>query len=188
MNEKLCYNCFKSVNGNDTICPYCKADLSGCNTAPALPRGTVLGGRYIIGKVLGQGGFGITYLAQDYKTKERVAVKEFFPEAMASRADGSSVAPYTGERGENYLYGKECFINEAKTLSEFIGNPAIVRVLSYFEENNTAYFAMEYIEGDSLESRLKSCGGKIPYDEALKIITPIMDALSSSANRQSRSR
>ena len=177
MEKNICYSCFGKVDENEKICPHCKHDLTRGNTSPALPCGTVLGGRYILGKALGQGGFGITYLAQDYKTKELVAVKEFFPEAMAGRSGGASVAPFSGERGENYLYGKECFLNEARTLSEFIGNPAIVRVLTYFQENNTAYFAMEYIDGISLENYLNSKGGKIPYKDAENIILPIMDAL-----------
>lgn len=143
----------------------------------ALPEGTVLAGQYTINKVLGQGGFGITYKATDYKTNEFVAVKEFFPDTLAYR-EMTKVISYPGERTENYEYGKEGFLQEAKTLAEFIGCENIVRIHSYFEENGTAYFVMDYIEGISFDEYLKEKGGKITCDEAEKILIPIMDALA----------
>lgn len=145
----------------------------------ALPEGTVLAGQYIVEKVLGQGGFGITYEAKDHKTGERVAVKEFFPDAMATRTEQTTVLPFSGEKGENYTYGKTCFLQEAETLAKFIGNENIVRIHSYFEENGTAYFVMDFVEGTSFDTYLKQQGGKIPYEEAAQILIPIMDALSS---------
>ncbi len=144
----------------------------------ALPEGSVLFGRYIIEETLGQGGFGITYKATDYQTKSFVAVKEFFPETMARR-EGITVIPYSGEASSNYEYGLEQFLEEAKTLSEFIGNPNIVKVHSYFEENGTAYFAMDYVQGESFDKYLKRRGGKIGYTEAEKILLHVMDALAS---------
>lgn len=144
----------------------------------ALPPGTVLNGRYILGRVLGQGGFGITYIAQDHKTGSLVAVKEYFPDTMAARTDGHSVSAYTGQREENFLYGKECFLNEAKTLAEFIGNPNIVRVHSYFEENNTAYFVMDYVQGTSFQDYLKQ-HGRLSWQETKRILEPVIGALAS---------
>lgn len=145
----------------------------------ALPEGTVLAGQYIVEKVLGEGGFGITYEARDYKTNERVAVKEFFPDAMATRTNQTTVSPFSGEKGESYAYGKTCFLQEAETLAKFIGNENIVRIHSYFEENGTAYFVMDFIEGTSFDEYLKERGGKIPYEEAAGILIPVMDALSA---------
>ena len=99
----------------------------------ALPVGTVLAGQYIIEKILGQGGFGITYEAVDHKTNEKVAVKEFFPDTLATRTQ-STVTAFSGERGDSFTYGKTCFLQEAETLAKFIGNENIVRIHSYFEE------------------------------------------------------
>ena len=96
----------------------------------ALPEGTALAGQYIIEKVLGQGGFGITYKAVDHNSGQYVAVKEFFPDSMATR-NGTTVIPFSGERGESYVYGKGCFLQEAETLAQFIGNDNIVRILCY---------------------------------------------------------
>ena len=144
----------------------------------ALPEGTILNGEYIIKRVLGQGGFGITYEAAVHKSDELVAIKEYLPDTMASRSQ-TSVTPYSGERGSNFAYGKQCFLEEAKTLANFIGNPAIVEVKKYFEENGTAYFVMEYIHGKSYKAYLEDKGGKIPVDEALNILMPVMDALAA---------
>lgn len=111
----------------------------------ALPIGTVLNGRYILDKVLGQGGFGITYEAQDYQTKGIVAVKEYFPDAIVARYGLTVVPTHSRQSEETFLYGKKCFLDEAKTLAALNGNQGVVNVYTYFEENGTAYFAMEYI-------------------------------------------
>ena len=144
----------------------------------ALPEGTILAGQYMIEKALGQGGFGITYRAVDHKTGQKVAVKEFFPDTLAYR-ETTTVISYPGERTENYEYGKESFLQEAQTLAEFIGNENIVRIHSYFEENGTAYFVMDYIEGKSFDEYLKEKGGRIGIEETERILLPIMDALNA---------
>lgn len=145
----------------------------------ALPQGTILAGQYVIGRVLGQGGFGITYQATDHKTGQMVAVKEFFPDSMAARTTRTMVSAFSGERGESFAYGKGCFLQEAETLAQFIGNEHIVRVCSYFEENGTAYFVMEYVEGTSFDQYINDHGGKVSYEEAEKILLPVIEALAA---------
>ena len=145
----------------------------------ALPEGTVVGGKYVIQKVLGQGGFGVSYLARDYHTNELVAIKEYFPDTLVTRTDSCTVSSFSGEKEQNFIYGKQCFLQEAKTLAEFIGNPNIVKIYTYFEENNTGYFAMEYVDGKSLKQHIEEKGGKIGWQEATGILFPIMDALSA---------
>ena len=146
----------------------------------ALPENTVLAGQYIIQTVLGQGGFGITYKALDRKTGKAVAVKEFFPDTMATRVPGNTeITAYPGDRGENFIYGKQCFLQEAETLAQFIGNENIVQIYSYFEEYGTAYFVMDYIEGTSFDEYVKKQGGKLSYEEASSLLIPVMDALSA---------
>ncbi len=143
----------------------------------ALPEGTILAGQYIIRKTLGQGGFGITYMASDHKSGGRVAVKEFFPDTLATRMK-NTVSSYPGERTESFEYGKQCFLQEAETLAQFIGSDNIVRIHSYFEENGTAYFVMDFVEGTSFDEYIRQKGGKIPYADAERILLPVMDALS----------
>ena len=176
--ETLCCNCFQEI-GDSQVCPHCGYDNNADKDKypSALPAGTKLTDRYILGKVLGQGGFGITYSAWDVPHKRKVAIKEYFPDSMASRTVTSTVSAHTGERGQGFVYGKQCFLEEAKTLAALVGNPNVARVYRYFEQNNTAYFSMEYIEGQSLKDYLKE-HGKLSYQEAVKFFTPIMDALT----------
>ena len=175
----ICYNCFRE-KGDSSVCPHCRYDAAASKGRfpTALPAGIDIGKDFILGRVLGQGGFGITYIAWDRKNNLRVAIKEYFPDSMAARDGTRKVTPYTGERGEGFLYGKKCFLEEAKTLATFIGNKNIVRVFRYFEENGTAYFVMEYVEGTSLKDYLKKHGGKISFEEAKRILIPMMDALT----------
>lgn len=177
----VCYNCFKEIPDDSECCPFCGFDKEKNREKfpQALPFGSILSGRYITGRVLGQGGFGITYVATDHKTKSLVAIKEFFPDAMAVRSSAISVSPYSGERGENFAYGKASFLQEAKTMAEFIGNPNIVRVHSYFEENGTAYFVMEYVVGKSFQQMIAEKGGKLSWEEAVNVIAPVLNALAA---------
>lgn len=178
-NKKICYNCFQEIS-EEATCPHCGYDpeANRADFPTALPHGTVLNGRYIIGRVLGQGGFGITYIAQDWKSKKLVAVKEYLPDTMASRSETCQVSAYSGQYQDNFIYGKECFMKEAQVMSEFIGVPGIVQVYQYFEENGTAYFVMDYVEGISFQTYLRNHGGKISWQEAEQILFPVMDALS----------
>ena len=177
--SEICYSCFteKSTSG---ACPHCGYDpASDEGKYPiALRAGSILNGRYIVGRVLGQGGFGITYLAQDYQTKGLVAIKEYLPTEFAGRTTGTyAVQVYSGDRRENFEYGKEQFLAEAKTLAEFIGNDHIVRIYSYFEEYGTAYLAMEYIDGESLDKYMRRFGGRLTVEQANELLIPLMEAL-----------
>lgn len=178
--ESICYNCFSKMEEGQKHCPKCGFDCqSQKDKYPmALPYGSVLDGRYITGRILGQGGFGITYVAQDWKTKDIVAVKEYMPDTLAGRVGAITVSAYAGKREENFEYGKQCFLDEAKTLAEFIGNPNVVRVHSYFEENGTAYFVMDYVKGSSFQEYIMQRGGRIPWKESEQILVPVMDALA----------
>lgn len=178
---KICYSCFRELPAGAGVCPECGcgADLKNEEKYPySLPCGSVLNGRYIIGRVLGQGGFGITYAGQDFNSKKLVAIKEYFPDTMASREQSHSVVPLNSDRNTAFEYGKEQFLREARTLSAFIGSPNIVRVHRFFEENGTAYFVMEYVHGQNLRQYLESRGGRISWEEAWKIMMPVLEALS----------
>ncbi len=136
----ICGNCFNNISESGA-CPICGYDntLNARKYASTLPVGTVLNRRFFVGRVLGEGGFGITYLAQDYATKERVAIKEYFPKEFITRVGNSaSVRLHSVNNTENFETGKQQFLAEARTLAEFIGDEHIVRIYRYFEENDTA--------------------------------------------------
>ncbi|MBL1141918.1 MAG: protein kinase [Proteobacteria bacterium] len=130
---------------------------------------------YEIKSVLGQGGFGITYLAHDLNLDRAVAIKEYLPSDFAVREGDHSVHPHSDQTQPQFEWGLERFISEARTLSKF-EHPNIVRIFAVFEENNTGYLVMPYEEGTSLQNELK---GKKTLDEStlLKIIEPILDGL-----------
>lgn len=130
---------------------------------------------YLVDKVLGQGGFGITYLAHDPNLDQFVAVKEYLPMELAVRDGDNSVYPASEANGERYKWGLDRFISEARTLAKF-KHPAIVRVLSVFEENNTAYMVMEYERGQSFQQVIDQ-RRTIPEQELMQIIGPLLDGL-----------
>lgn len=131
-------------------------------------------GEYQVSKVLGQGGFGITYQGLDTKLNRAVAVKEFFPEGCWRK--GTTVVSAGRWDKSSYTNAKKRFLHEGRTLGQF-NHPGIVRVYYYFEENNTAYMVMEYLQGKTLGELLEFRGGKLPQADALKYIQIIGQAL-----------
>lgn len=178
--KHLCYNCFQERETKEGPCPYCGFDLAENEKKfpVALRAGTVLNGRYIIGRVLGQGGFGITYLALDTQLNAKVAIKEFMPNDIATRI-GTTVSVAMDTKSEEFAYGAERFQEEARTLAKFIGNPNIAAVTSYFDENDTSYFVMDYIEGISFKTYIANHGGKISVEETLNVMIPVLRALTA---------
>lgn len=160
-------------------CPHCGWVIG---TGPELPHhlkpGTNLQTKYLIGKVLGQGGFGITYLAWDLNLDLKLAIKEFYPQGLASRVLGKSeVSAYSGAMKNQYAFGLDRFLSEAKTLARFSEYPNIVSVRDFFRANGTAYMVMNYVEGVTLGEYLRQKGGLISYEQALAVMLPIFDAL-----------
>ena len=178
--KNLCYNCFQERPEGAGPCPHCGFDLEENEKKfpVALRAGTVLNGRYIVGRVLGQGGFGITYLALDTQLNAKVAIKEFMPNDIATRI-GTTVSVAMDTKSEEFAYGAERFQEEARTLAKFIGNPNIAAVTSYFDENDTSYFVMDYIEGISFKTYIANHGGKISVDETLNVMIPVLRALTA---------
>lgn len=155
---KLCKNCFSYIGKSNIVCPVCGYSRGSYTEPSVLPRGTSLGNRYILGGNIGRGGFGITYLAYDTLAGKTVAVKEYFPAALARRAGGSHVIPNSGKSAEQFNIGAEKFFDEAELVRRFNGNPNIVSIYECFYENNTAYFIMEYLNGITLENYVQKYG------------------------------
>jgi serine/threonine protein kinase len=143
-----------------------------------LHAGTTLNSRYGIEKVLGHGGFGITYLAYDQLFQVKVAIKEYLPRQLATRAEGATqVSIYTGESRQHYVYGLSKFLEEAQALARFGDHPNIVSCRDFFEANGTAYMVMPYLEGLTLKEYLAKKGGRLSYEAARDILLLVMDAL-----------
>lgn len=128
------------------------------------------GGRYQIRSILGAGGFGITYQCQDQDSGAVCAVKEYMPEAIASRDPGTGAVVPQEERGPAFLHGKRRFLEEADILIRMRHIPSVVQVWESFEENNTAYYVMEFLQGRTLKQLMRSMGGKLPYPIACESV------------------
>ena len=143
-----------------------------------LRKGTRLIGRYIIEGVLGQGGFGITYLGTDELHEKKVAIKEFFPQGIVTRnieyQDNVTVT-FVGEK-DNYEKGKERFLKEARTMAKFSKDEGIVKALDFFEINNTAYIVMEYLEGVTLKQYLRE-NQRIAPEDLIELLVPLIESL-----------
>ena len=143
-----------------------------------LRKGTRLIGRYTIEGVLGQGGFGITYLGMDELHKKKVAIKEFFPQGIVTRNieyEDTVTVTLVGEK-ENYDKGKERFLKEAQTMAMFSKDKGIVKALDFFEINNTAYIVMEYLEGVTLKQYLRE-NKRIDAEDLVELLVPLIESL-----------
>jgi hypothetical protein len=142
----------------------------------ALPANAILDGSYRITRVVGSGGFGITYEAKDVKLGTIVALKEYYPVEFGDRDATMCVQPRLGKHQQIFEWGRANFLEEARTLARF-EHPSIVRVARVFEANATAYMVMRFEQGRSFEAWLTSLG-RLPTQEELDaIVAPVLDAL-----------
>ena len=167
-NKLLCSGCFSPIKKE----PCKRCGFYEPNYVPdnmVLPVGTILMGNFLIGKVLGKGGFGITYLAYDVKFDKIIAIKEYFPIELAMRAAGETgLTVRDRQSAELFKKGVTKFYNEASFVAKFAKNPNVVKVYQFFYENNTAYFTMEFLTGMTLKDYVMKCG-TINAEQALYI-------------------
>lgn len=177
-NKKLCESCFSEMNGAE-ICPCCGFNSAEYSPDPmVLPMGTKLDNKVVIGKVMGKGGFGITYLGYDPRMDKTIAVKEYYPNGISYRVPGSTeVAVADTKSSETFESGAEKFYTEAQMVSQFNGNPNIVSVYDYFRANSTVYLIMEYINGVTLKNYVNR-HGTLTDGQALYVMDKIVAALS----------
>lgn len=177
---KRCFSCFKEYNADLSICPYCgHIEITKPAEPIYLTPGTVLANRYILGEVVGAGGFGIVYKAWDLKLETIVAVKEFFISRLVTRAEGLKNVIISKKSRTEFDYRKERFLAEARNMAKFGSHRSIPNVFEFFEENNTAYIVMELLRGMALNDYLNHTGGKLDVDFAIMIASEVGKALKS---------
>ena len=179
--ERLCINCMNEMPAGTSVCPVCRFDASGYHCAPhVLPPFTILNGRYLLGKTLGAGGFGITYMAYDLSGNMRVAIKELYLSELLYRMPSGDIR-VDARQGSIAFYNacKDKFLREAYMLQELEDKQGIVNIYDFFEEHNTAYIVMEYLDGADLSNYLNKAGGKLSFTEAFELLRPIMHSLIS---------
>ncbi len=174
--DDLCMGCM-SINKTGSACPKCGFDIKAPQNAFVLPYHTILNKKFLIGRVLGKGGFGITYLAWDLVLQTAVAIKEYMPSTLVARENKRpAVAAHSAEDQTEFEYGLKQFLQEARTLAQF-SHANVVRVREFFPANNTAYLVMDYYSGVSLQQFLQQKNQKLTEQEALKIMLPILNGL-----------
>ena len=180
----LCPGCMSRWEDTKKPCSRCGFSWeTGEPGGKELPPFTVLGGRYLLGKRIGAGGFGISYIALDLTEESLLAVKEFFPAGMAQRK-GAEVVPEEDADEEDYQRARESFRREAELLARFAGTEGIVTYRDYLEENGTAYLVMDYVEGPNLKQALRERGRPFNQEEALELMKPILLAVDSFTEQE----
>ncbi|MBO5744545.1 MAG: PASTA domain-containing protein, partial [Clostridia bacterium] len=174
-----CNHCMAQMEGESIKCPVCEKENTGTVPAHHLLPGTILNGRFHVGIALGEGGFGITYIGRDTKLDMKVAIKEFYPSGYVNRSN--TISPKVNnsvseDRRDFFEKGRERFLKEAQILAKFSGEPGVVDVRDFFEENNTAYIIMEYLDGVDLKTYLKKNGTLTP-DHTVQLLMPVMNSL-----------
>ena len=180
MSEKRCINCMKIIPPGTEKCPYCGFEEEYYQAEVyQLPIGSVLEDRYQIGRVIGEGGFGVTYIGWDNKFNQTVAVKEFYIKGIVSRFNTVSYSLTLNKKSDEEQYQKSLFKveQEAKILKQFASCPGIVRVEDFFRANNTVYIVMEYVEGLSLREYCKQNRGRLDGGSCLEMFRSLIEAL-----------
>lgn len=176
---EYCSKCMNPIDGTQAECPFCGYRLDTEIPAHHLTPGTLLNNRFMVGAALGEGGFGITYIGMDTKLDMKVAIKEYYPNGYVNRSNTVSPAVNSStseERKDFFDSGRERFMREAKILAKFAGSTGIVDVRDFFEENNTAYIVMEYLDGKTLKDYLKT-NGKLTDEQTISLLMPVMESL-----------
>lgn len=177
---KLCLECMEQYDDQYSVCPFCGA-IEGTKAENELHMspGMILKGEnstYTVGKVLGSGSFGTTYIAWDNLLERKVAIKEYLPSEYATRISGSTMVEIDKSKYEAFSKGMEKFIDEARKLAKFDDLEGIVRIYDHFYQNDTAYIVMEYLDGITLADYLE-LNGKIDPETAVDMLMPVLKSL-----------
>ena len=181
MEIRRCMKCMHALAAGETFCSECGRPYGSVETEPfALKPGTILDGKYLVGEMLGQGGFGITYIGFDLLLEQKVAIKEYYPMStgMVSRENSTTVVWSSAVMQKSGMEkGFDSFLKEARKMAKLGGIPGVVGVKSVFIQNETAYIVMDFIEGETLLKKLQR-EGPMDYGTCVSLMTPIMQALS----------
>ena len=173
-----CYGCMTTYESTNGICPECGyAEGTPPENPQHLVPGIILNNRFVVGKVVGYGGFGVTYLGWDKLLAQKVAIKEYLPSEFSTRVPGRTcISIYEGDKREQFISGKLMFVEEAKKLAKFTDCQGIVKVFDSFVENDTAYIVMEYVDGTTLEEYFVDNKVFDP-EEAVLMMLPVIESL-----------
>ena len=179
--NRICLGCMEELENGAVVCPKCGwNNAANNNVSHQLLAGSVLLGKYLVGRVLGEGGFGITYIGWDLILERKVAIKEFYPQGIVNRelTHRSTVVSCVGKE-EFIEKEKEGFIKEAKTMAKLGNIPGIVTMHDVFAQNGTVYIVMDYVKGKTLKAYVKENGNRLPVQQVISLLEPIFKALQN---------
>lgn len=178
MELNKCLGCMENYQG--TPCPHCGYDPNRVKGQEyTLPPQTILAGKYLVGRMLGQGGFGITYIGWDIALERKVAIKEYYPNGLVGRSQTSRVQLvwYSGPLAEQARKdGMDAFLREARKMTKVSAIPRVVQVRDLFYENGTAYIVMDFVEGRTLKKQLEA-KGPMTWNQLKPILLPAAQAM-----------
>ena len=185
MEFTRCYGCMRELDAPGARCPKCGFDNTNDparQPSHVLKCGTILDGQYVVGRSLGQGGFGITYLGYDLKLEMPVCIKEYYPEGAAMRSSTQSSMVYWGssENAQSLKDSRASFVKEAQKAVKLRNLSHVVSVWSVFYENETAYIVMDYIEGETLKDKLVRTQKPLDEKACVELLTPVMRDLEKA--------
>lgn len=182
---KFCYTCMEEVEDDIKKCPHCGADPEDVTVDPQfLKPGTELDGKFIVGKPIGAGGFGHTYIGWNTTLLAKVAIKEYYPRQFCKREeDGLTISGTEGPDGERFKNGLDQFLEEARSVAELQDIKGVVKIYSVFEANGTGYIVMEYLEGTDVKTILKKNGNKRDYEWCKRVILTVLYTLKEVHKR-----
>lgn len=177
---RFCYSCMQQLEEEDLeTCPYCGEALEiSSDTSRFLKPGTILQNKFVVGKVLGAGGFGNTYIGWNQLLQCKVAVKEYFPRQLSSRGeDGLTVSVSDTVSMQRFRSGLHQFLEEARNIASLQDVRGVVQVFNFFEENGTGYIIMEFLEGMNVKEILKKRGDKADYEWSRRVMLTVLHTL-----------
>lgn len=194
--NRLCMGCMTELEQPGNPCPKCGFDKKRYQRPKnSLPLYEIVNGKYLIGRVIGIGGFGITYIAWDFYQGKRVCVKEYFPRELAIRTFrggtyseqisisinySAATCTQDPQKAQSaYMKGLKAYVEEAENLSRYYLMPGIVSIRDFFYGNNTAYIVMEYIDGIDMKKYAKLRGGRLMPQEVFALLKDVIKALDT---------
>ena len=172
------------IDHREQRCPHCGYDNRTRDNGPSMLCDTLLAGQYLIGRVLGRGGFGVTYLGYDINLQIKVAIKEYYPSHLVARAkDDMTLSALSGNE-ESYQKGLERALKESRMAAGLRYVPGVVQVHNVLSANNTVYIVMDYVDGDTLTGYVEKHGGMLTLPEALRLLDPVARALTALHGRK----
>lgn len=175
---KLCMGCMNQMDDKMAVCPHCGFNEAALRQESYyLKPGTVIGGKYIVGKALRYGGYTVTYIGMDAEKNRKVMIKEYLPSDFSTRSEGETeVTIYSGDACEQFEQGLTTFLNEANRIQQLQNPQGIMRVYDCVAENDTGYVISEYLEGKTLKQMMEE-GKRFSVQEAKEFVCGILEGL-----------